>query len=88
MKQFTVRLSFTDRRQGPGVGRSIPVEASNLPGAVSKATREFWKSLTTKQRNDARRSGLKIDIREKTELQQAPPEVYRMVDRAIAGRTR
>src|SRR5260370_18736480 len=86
MKQFIVRLSFTDRRQGPGVGRSISAEASNLPGAVSKATRTFWKSLTTKQRNDARRSGVKIDIREKAQLQEAPAEVYRMVDRAIAGR--
>jgi len=86
MKQYTVRLSFTDRRQGPGVGRSIPAEASNLPGAVAKATREFWKGLTTKQRNDARRSGMKIEAREKAQLQEAPAEVYRMVDQAI-GRT-
>ncbi len=85
MKQYTVRLSFTDRRQGPGVGRSIPAEASNLPGAVSKATREFWKSLTTKQRNDARRSGVKIEAREKVQLQQAPAEVYRMFEQAGRG---
>ncbi len=65
MKQYNVRLSFTDRRQGPGVGRSIPVDASSLPGAVAKATREFWKGLSTKQRNDARRSGMKIEAREK-----------------------
>ncbi len=86
MKQYNVRLSFTDRRQGPGVGRSIPVDASSLPGAIAKACREFWHGLDRKQRNDARRSGLKIEAREKAQLKQAPPEVYRMVDRAIAGR--
>lgn len=63
MKQFQVRLSFTDRRQGPGVGRSISTEASNLPGAIAKATREFWRGLDTKQRNDARRSGMKVEGR-------------------------
>jgi len=85
MKQFNIRLSFTDRRQGPGVGRSIPTEASSLPGAIAKAIREFWRGLNRKQRNDARRS-LKIDAHEKVQLQNAPAEVYRMVDRAISGR--
>jgi len=86
MKQFQVRLSFTDRRQGPGVGRSIPVDAGSLPGAVAKATREFWRGLNTKQRNDVRRSGLKVEAREKAQLQQAPREVYEMLDRAITRR--
>ena len=63
MKSFSVRLSFTDRKQGPGVGRSISAEASNLPGAVAKAVREFWRDLDTKQRNDARRS-LNIEVHE------------------------
>ena len=88
MKQYNVRLSFTDRRQGPGIGRNIPVDASSFPGAIARATREFWKGLSTKQRNDARRSGLKIEAREKAQLQQAPAEVYRMLDQAIAGRPR
>jgi hypothetical protein len=84
LKSFSVRLSFTDRRQGPGIGRSISTDASNLPGAVAKAVREFWKDLDTKQRNDARRS-LKIEVHERQELQQAPPEVYRMFERAVRG---
>ena len=84
LKSFTVRLTFTDRRQGPGIGRAIPAQASNLPGAVSKAIREFWRGLDTKQRNDARRS-LKIEVHERTELQQAPPEVYRMFEKAVRG---
>ena len=85
MKQFQVRLSFTDRRQGPGVGRSIPVDASSFPGAIARATREFWKGLSTKQRNDARRSGVKIEAREKAQLQEAPAEVYRMFEQAVRG---
>lgn len=64
MKNYSVRLSFTDRRQGPSTGRVIPVTATNFPGAIAKATREFWKNLNTKQRNDARRSGMKIEARE------------------------
>lgn len=63
MKQYCIRVSFTDRREGPGTGRSIPVEASSLPGAIAKATREFWRGLDTKQRNDARRSGMKVEGR-------------------------
>ena len=66
MKNYAVRLSFTDRRFGPGTGRSINVEAGNPAGALGKATREFWKSLNTKQRNDARRSGLKAEAYELT----------------------
>ena len=83
MKTFSVRLSFTDRRQGPGIGRMIPAQASNLPGAVAKAIREFWKGLDTKQRNDARRS-LKIEVHERQQLEQAPPEIYRM-SKAVRG---
>jgi hypothetical protein len=84
LKSFSVRLSFTDRRQGPGVGRSITTDASNLPGAVTKAVREFWRDLDTKQRNDARRS-LKIEVLERDyrHLQQASPEVYRMFEKAV-----
>jgi len=87
MKTYTVRLSFTDRRQGPGTGRSIKVEASSFPGAIAKAAREFWKSLNKKERNDVRRSGLKIEAQEKVQLEEAPKEVYAMVDRAIARRS-
>lgn len=58
---FNIRLTFTDRRQGPSTGRSIRAEAASMPGAVSKATREFWRSLDRKQRNDVRRGGLKVE---------------------------
>jgi len=64
MTEYSVRLTFTDRRQGPGTGRSILIEASNFPGAIAKASREFWKHLTTKERNDVRRGGLKAEARE------------------------
>jgi len=71
MTEYSVRLTFTDRRQGPGTGRSIQVQASNFPGAIAKASREFWKHLTTKNRNDIRWGGLKIEARE---LRPNPPE--------------
>jgi len=71
MTEYSVRLTFTDRHQGPGTGRSILVEASNFPGAIAKASREFWKHLTTKERNDVRRGGLKVEARE---LRPNPPE--------------
>lgn len=58
---FNLRFSFTDRKTGPGYGRSLRVEANTLPVAIGKATREFWHSLDRKQRNDVRRSGLKVE---------------------------
>jgi len=63
MTRYSVRLSFTDRREGPGTGRILTVEATSLPGAIGKAAREFWRELNTKQRNDARRDGIKIEAR-------------------------
>ena len=36
MKTWSARITYTDRRLGPSTGRSILVEASNLPGAVAK----------------------------------------------------
>jgi hypothetical protein len=61
MTTYNVRLSFVDRRQGPGTGRSLSVDGSNLPIAISKAVRIFWRELGRKQRNDARRGGIKIE---------------------------
>jgi hypothetical protein len=63
MNTYSIRLSFTDRCEGPGTGRSIPVTASSMPGAIAKAARLFWKQLNHKQRNDARRDGIKVDAR-------------------------
>jgi len=51
---YAVGCSFTDRTSGPGTGRTITVpNASSITVAVSKAIREFWKSLNTKELNDA-----------------------------------
>ena len=61
MTTYNVRLSFVDRRLGPGTGRSLSVPGSSLPIAIGKAVRMFWRELDTKQRNDARRNGMKIE---------------------------
>ena len=63
-KEYSVRLSFTDRKVGPGTGSSTRVEASSFPQAIAKAAREFWKALDTKQRNDVRRNGMKVEVQE------------------------
>ena len=84
MKDFSVRCTFTDRRVGPGVGRTIRVQATSIAVAIGKASREFWKGLSRKERFDAQ-SSLKIEARVRAKLQEAPPEVYAMLDRAIGG---
>jgi hypothetical protein len=38
----------------------VKVDASNLPGAVAKATRDFVKGLDRKQRFDMNKNGLEI----------------------------
>ena len=65
MKLYTVRLSFTDRREGPGTGRTIEVKASSFHTAIKVATRRFWLETSQKQHNDIRRDGLRVEIREK-----------------------
>jgi hypothetical protein len=65
MKTFVARCTFTDRRDGPGTGRTLEVQATSAPGAAGKAMREFWKSLNRKQRWDALRSGLQLQISER-----------------------
>lgn len=65
MKTFVARASFTDRRQGPGTGRTLEIEATNMAGAAGKAARQFWQQLGRRERNDCRRSGLNITILEK-----------------------
>ena len=65
MASFIVRASFTDRRQGPGTGRTLEVEATSMPVALGKAAREFWRQLGRKERNDCRTSGLNLTVREK-----------------------
>jgi hypothetical protein len=59
MKSFEVKFSYQDRSQGE-TGSTIKVDASNLPGAVAKATRQFVKGLDRKQRFDMNKNGLEI----------------------------
>ncbi len=48
MKTFEVSFRYEDRKNGPE-GSTVKVDASSLPGAVAKATREFVKGLDRKQ---------------------------------------
>ncbi len=58
MKSFHVEFKYQDRK-GPE-GSKVKVDASNLPGAIAKATREFVKGLDRKQRFDMNKNGLEI----------------------------
>ena len=59
MKSFEVHFSYLDRSDTK-VESTVKVEASSLPGAVARATREFVKSLDRKQRFDMNKNGLEI----------------------------
>ena len=59
MKTFQVEFLYQDRKNGPE-GSTVKVDASSLPGAIAKATREFVKGLDRKQRFDMNKSGLEI----------------------------
>ena len=59
MKTFSVQMRYRDRT-GAAVESTVNVDASSLPGAVAKATREFVKGLDRKQRFDMSKSGLEI----------------------------
>jgi hypothetical protein len=58
MKSFRIEFHYQDRK-GPE-GSTVTVDASNLPGAVAKATREYVKGLDRKQRFDLNKNGLEI----------------------------
>jgi hypothetical protein len=59
MKTFEVSFKYQDRSNG-AAGSSVKVDASSMPGAIAKATREFVKGLDRKQRFDMNKSGLEI----------------------------
>ena len=59
MKTFEVSFRYEDRAAGSG-GATVKIDASSLPGAVAKATREFVKGLDRKQRFDMNKNGLEI----------------------------
>ena len=49
MKTFEVSFSYLDRTNGAEES-TVKLNASSLPGAIAKATREFVKGLDRKQR--------------------------------------
>ena len=59
MKTFEVQFRYRDRNEETAESM-VKVEASSLPGAVGKATREFVKGLDRKQRFDMNKNGLEI----------------------------
>ena len=59
MKTFEVSFSYQDRKTGPA-GSTVKIDASSLPGAIAKATRQFVKGLDRKQRFDMNKNGLEI----------------------------
>jgi len=62
MKTFEVQFRYRDRSEAT-VESKVNADASSLPGAVAKATREFVKSLDRKQRFDMNKNGLEITAR-------------------------
>jgi hypothetical protein len=59
LKTFQVEFRYQDRKNS-AEGSTVRVDASSLPGAVAKATREFVKGLDRKQRFDMNKNGLEI----------------------------
>jgi len=59
MKTFEISFRYQDRNNS-SEGSTVKVDASSLPGAVAKATREFVKGLDRKQRFDMNKNGLEI----------------------------
>ena len=59
MKTFEISFRYQDRNNGPE-GSTVKLDASSLPGAIAKATREFVKGLDRKQRFDMNKNGLEI----------------------------
>jgi len=79
MKTFEVHFRYQDRNES-AVESTAKVDASNLPGAVAKATREFVKGLDRKQRFDMNKSGL--EIKAKPSGTAAEPEAKASADSA------
>jgi hypothetical protein len=59
MKTFKVEFQFQDRKSEPQTS-NVKIDASSMPGAIAKATREFVKGLDRKQRFDMNKNGLEI----------------------------
>jgi hypothetical protein len=59
MKTFEVSFRYQDRKNGPE-GSTVKLDASSLPGAIAKATRQFVKGLDRKQKFDMNKNGLEV----------------------------
>jgi hypothetical protein len=59
MKTFEITFAYEDRANGKA-SETVKADASSLPGAVAKATREYVKKLDRKQRFDMNKNGLEI----------------------------
>ena len=59
MKTSKITLSYEDREKGRE-HHHVSVDASSLPGAAAKATRDYVKGLDRKQRFDMNNHGLEI----------------------------
>jgi hypothetical protein len=73
MKSFEVQFRFQDRTEA-SIQSTVKVDASSLPGAVAKATREFVKGLDRKQKFDMNKSGLEITAKSLGAATDAPTE--------------
>lgn len=71
MKTFEVHFRYRDRTETT-VESTLKAEASSLPGAVGKATREFVKGLDRKQRFDMNKNGLEISAKSVGSATEAP----------------
>ena len=72
MNSYNVTLKYEDRTSG-SAARTIKIDASNIAGAIGKATREFVKSLDRKQRFDMNK-GLTIEAARVTSETAEQPE--------------
>ena len=73
MKTFEMQIRYRDRSDET-VESTVRVDASSLPGAVAKATREFVKSLDRKQRFDMNKNGLEITAKASGAATEAEPK--------------
>ena len=71
MKAFEVQFRYRDRNDQT-VESTVIVDASNLPGGVARATRQFVKGLDRKQRFDMNKSGLEISAKPTSAAAEAP----------------
>jgi hypothetical protein len=76
VKTYSVQFRYQDRAAGT-LEETVSVDASNLPGAVGKATREFVKKLDRKQRFDMNKNGLEITAKPAGATDEAQPEASR-----------